>query len=145
MKASVYPYGLCELPVTWNCQRVCCDDCSIWYHKSCMELCTQDYELLDRSNVQWLCCKCESINVSPFTSYELKLRNIYEPISDLNITLESIPSVFSTLKSSSPNSYTGNSTRSRSTRNSPRSYLSSNPYDTSEEKHVHHDSQLPQY
>ena len=28
-KASVYPCGLCELPVTWNCQGVCCDDCSI--------------------------------------------------------------------------------------------------------------------
>jgi hypothetical protein len=48
-----------------------------------VELCTQDYELLERSNVQWLCCKCESINVSTFTfrSYELELSNIYEPIS----------------------------------------------------------------
>ena len=83
-KASVYPCELCELPVTWNCQGVCCDDCSIWHHKSCIELCTQDYELLERSNVQWLCCKCESINVSTFTfrSYEWELSNIYEPISD---------------------------------------------------------------
>jgi hypothetical protein len=24
-KASVYPCGLCELPVKWNCQGVCCD------------------------------------------------------------------------------------------------------------------------
>jgi hypothetical protein len=32
-----------------------------------MELWTQDYELLERYNVQWLCCKCESINVSTFT------------------------------------------------------------------------------
>jgi PHP family Zn ribbon phosphoesterase len=62
---------------------------SIWHHKSCIELCTQDYELLERSNVQWLCCKCESINVSTFTfrSYELELTNI---------ALESIPSVFNT-------------------------------------------------
>jgi hypothetical protein len=111
------------------------------------ELCTQDYELLERYNVQWLCCKCERINVSTFTfrSYELELSNIYEPISDLNITLESIPSVFSPLKASSPNSYTGNSTRSRSTRNSPRSYLSSNPYDTPVKKNMRIMSQLPQY
>jgi hypothetical protein len=61
-------------------------------------------------------------------SPDRELTNIYEPISDLNITLESIPSVFSPLKASSPNSYAGNSTRSRFTRNSPRSYISSNPY-----------------
>ena len=30
-KGSVYPCGLCELPVTWNCQGVCCDDCNISY------------------------------------------------------------------------------------------------------------------
>jgi hypothetical protein len=52
---------------------------------SCIAVwCTQDYELVERSNVQWLCCKCESINVSTFTfrSYEWELSIIYEPISD---------------------------------------------------------------
>ena len=37
-QASVYPCGLCDLPVTWDCQGVCCDDCDIWHHKSCLEL-----------------------------------------------------------------------------------------------------------
>ena len=27
---------------------------------SCIELCSADYDLLQRPNVQWLCCKCES-------------------------------------------------------------------------------------
>jgi hypothetical protein len=40
------------------------------------------------------------------------------------------------VKASSPNSYTGNSTRSKSTRNSPRSYLSSNPCDTPVKKNM---------
>jgi hypothetical protein len=26
---SIYPCGLCEHPVTWNSQGICCDDCSI--------------------------------------------------------------------------------------------------------------------
>ena len=32
---SVYPCGVCEDPVTWNCRGVACDHCSIWYHGSC--------------------------------------------------------------------------------------------------------------
>ena len=30
---SIYSCGLCEHPVTWNCDGVCCDDCSIWHHR----------------------------------------------------------------------------------------------------------------
>ena len=92
---SVFPCGLCDLPVTWNCQGVCCDACDIWHHKSCIELCSYDYKLLERSNVQWLCCKCESINISTFTfrSYEIETSNIYELLSDPNLTIDSIKSV----------------------------------------------------
>ena len=28
--------------VTRNCEGVCCDDCSIWRHRSCIELCSTD-------------------------------------------------------------------------------------------------------
>ena len=72
-QASVYPCGLCDHPVTWTCEGVCCDDCNVWHHKSCFELCIPDYELLQRSNVQWYCCKCESLNVDTFTSTVTKL------------------------------------------------------------------------
>jgi hypothetical protein len=49
--------------------------------------------------VQWLCCKCESINVSTFTfhSYELNTSNYYEPLTH-NIMLESITSHFQSAK-----------------------------------------------
>ena len=88
---SVYPCGLCDHPVTWKCEGVCCDDCDIWHHRSCIELCTTDYELLQRPNVQWLCCKCESINVSSFTfhSFELNTTNYYEPLT-YDISFESV-------------------------------------------------------
>jgi hypothetical protein len=50
-------------------------------------------EILERSNVQWLCCKCESINVSTFTfrsyMHELETSNIYEHLSNLNESLDS--------------------------------------------------------
>ena len=107
---SMYPCAMCDLPVTWDCMGVCCNDCSMWHHKSCMELCTKDYDLLhvQRSCVQWLCCKCNSMNVSSFSfrSFEID-SNYYAPIQDLNITLESIASsAFSPLKTSSPNPHT---------------------------------------
>jgi hypothetical protein len=38
---SIYPCGLCDVSVTWNCEGVGCDGCSIWYHKSCVELCSR--------------------------------------------------------------------------------------------------------
>jgi hypothetical protein len=136
--ASTYPCGLCENSVTWNSRGVCCDDCSIWHHKSCIELCTYDYELLERSNVQWFCCKCESINVSTFTfrSYELETSNIYEHLSNFNDSLDSIRSVFSPIKTSSPN--TNQHTRNFSVKSSEcsRSTRSSNPYDIPPKKNI---------
>ena len=103
-KESVYPCGLCEHPVTWNCRGVCCDGCNIWHHSSGIELCSKDYELLEKSNVQWICCKCESMTISSFTfkSYNLETSNLYEQITGLDSAMESISSVFSPLKSSSP-------------------------------------------
>lgn len=129
---SIYPCALCDHPVGWNHDGVCCDACDNWHHKSCIEMCTHDYELLNRPNVQWLCCKCESINISTFTfrSYELELTNVYEPISDTNITLESVSSAFSPLKASSPK-LKNNSQHSqhRTHPSSERTTSSSNPYD----------------
>ncbi|CAC5402075.1 unnamed protein product [Mytilus coruscus] len=73
--ANVFPCGLCERPVTRSREGVCCDCCSIWHHRSCIELCTTDYELLQRSNVQWMCCKCDSLNVSSFTYHAYEIEN----------------------------------------------------------------------
>ena len=101
---SVYPCGLCDSPVTWKCRGVACDACSIWYHGSCIELCSSDYALLNRSHVQWLCHKCDSINCDTFTfrSFSLNCSNYFSPLLDPNVTIDSITSTFSPLKTSSP-------------------------------------------
>ena len=135
-QSSVYPCGLCQYPVTWSCKGVCSDGCDIWHHQSCIELCTQDYELLERSNVQWHCCKCESINVTSFIfhSYEINISNVYEPLSLLDGTLDSVKTgVFSPLKTSSPKpeniSSTNNSKSRRNSSKTSEHHSDSNPYD----------------
>ena len=50
-----YPCGFCELAVSW----------------SCLEMCTKDYSLLQRSNVQGLWCRCQTRNTSSFTLRKL--------------------------------------------------------------------------
>ena len=106
LNASIFPCGLCDLPVSWSCRGVDCDDCKIWYHKSCIELCTTDYDLLGSSSVQWLCCRCDSLNCGCFSfhSYELETTNMFSPITDQNLTLDSLnsSSVFSPINTSSP-------------------------------------------
>jgi len=104
--ASLFPCGVCDLAVTSDCRAVACDDCSVWYHRTCIDLCTADYDLLNHSNISWLCHKCDCMNCNTFTfrSYELLHSNYYNAISDPNVTLDSIcsSSVFSPLKTSSP-------------------------------------------
>ena len=86
--AHIYPCGLCEQPVTWeHVDGLCCDGCDVWHHRSCIELCSADYDLLVKhSHIQWLCCRCESINVSSFTfhTFQLSTSNMYCPLSNIN-------------------------------------------------------------
>ena len=119
-QASIFPCGMCEIPVPLSNEGVCCDCCSVWHHKSCIELCTTDYELLQRSNVQWMCCKCDSLNVSSFTchSYEIENVSYYEPLNTTESFLDSFTSQFSPLKTSSPKSAQNNSKSHRKEPNS---------------------------
>ena len=113
---NIFPCGICEHPVTWNCAGVACDDCSVWFHKTCIDMCSKDFEVLNRSNVNWLCCKCDSMNCNSFTfhSYELECANYYHPIADISI--DSVVSAFSPLKTSSPGNRNRSVNRSRSSR-----------------------------
>ena len=103
-RKDIWPCGLCQLPVTWTEAGVACDECSVWHHMSCISLCTKDREDLERSSVQWLCCKCDNINCDSFTfrSYETQTSNFFEPLSCLDSTLDS---VFSPLHTSSPKDF----------------------------------------
>ena len=79
--ARIYPCGLCELPVTSeHIDGIECDGCQVWHHRSCTELCSTEFDFLAKHyHVQWLCCKCDRVNISSFTfrSYELFTLNVY--------------------------------------------------------------------
>ena len=102
---STFPCGTCDIPVTWSQEGVCCNNCSVWYHKSCEDLSSRNMSYLGCSSVIWHCCKCDSINVDSFTfnSFELFTSNIFTPLTDLDTTFKSVASSsFSQLHTSSP-------------------------------------------
>ena len=99
--AHIYPCSFCEQPVTWeHVDGLCCDGCDVWHHRSCIELCSADYDLLVKhSHIQWLYCKCDSINVSSFTfhSFELSTSNMYDPLSHIDLLTLSHQTSYSAL------------------------------------------------
>lgn len=73
--------------ITWSPteQAVCCDECSMWYQGSCLEMCAKGYSLLQHSNVQWVCCRCHTLNVSSFTFRSIKMSpSFHAPIANEN-------------------------------------------------------------
>ena len=104
-KATVWPCGVCQYPVNWEQEGVACDGCSLWHHRSCLSMCSNDYRDLEGTNVVWLCCKCDSINCDSFTfrSYELQTSNSFHPLTEIDSSIDSVhSSVFSPLHTSSP-------------------------------------------
>ena len=95
--------GICERAVSWSHQGICCDKCDLWHHRSCTDMCSKDYSLINRSNVQWYCFKCETMNVLSFTfsSYEIN-PSYYDPISEVNFSGDSLNGHFIPLQTSSP-------------------------------------------
>ena len=100
----IYPCGCCELSVTWDHQRAeCRDNCKLWYHSECIELSSSKINILQFSNVSWICCHCESLNVDSFAyhSYEFELSNRFSVLSDLSSVL-SVDSYFCPKACSTP-------------------------------------------
>ena len=104
---SIYPCGICEQEVTWQCKGICCDSCNIWFHNTCCNINSYEYLLLNRSNTQWKCPRCDSINVDSFTfnSFELSCYNSFSPLAsdDARSSIDSLSSnPFSPKHTSSP-------------------------------------------
>ena len=72
-----YPRGYCGLNVTWSRPAVACDECIVWYHKSCYSMSDSKYDRL--ADEPWVCRKCETSNSSArtFHPYELEGRLPY--------------------------------------------------------------------
>ena len=83
MNQSIYTCGFCDLQVSWSHRAVCCDECDIWYHKSCVSMLSREYEEIE--DVSWNCIKCKSQNVASFTyhSYDVTTHNIFEPLASI--------------------------------------------------------------
>ena len=61
--------GYCEIAVRWADQGVCCDNCSLWFHRTCHSMSlTKCGEIGHRS---WKCYRCRSHISDTFHSYEL--------------------------------------------------------------------------
>ena len=82
---SIYPCGCCERIVNWSQKAVCCDDGSIWQHKTCVCMCSIDYEGIESTS--WRCFKCNSV-LRDFLTYH----SYNSPVSNNFNTLLSNPS-----------------------------------------------------
>ena len=86
---SVYNCGYCECPCEWGSDpamgAICCDNCSVWFHKSCVSMSTQDYIRLGEVDDSWPCPRCRVSNIQSFTfmSYNLSTSNRFDLLSGL--------------------------------------------------------------
>ena len=103
--ASIYPCGYCEQNVGWDCgnRAICCDECNIWYHQSCLNIGVSEYEQFANTSISWICCKCNTPNLSSFTfrSFDITSTNTFSQLSFLDDSLNS--SKFRPTLVSSPN------------------------------------------
>ena len=123
---NVSPCGLWERNVAWNDPAMTCDDCSVWYYRTCIELCTADSSLLNRPSINWICHQGDITKCGTFTfqSFSLGTSNYYDPFIDHSIDSFNSSSPFSPLKTTSPGGRTGDRTVNESSKyygNSPKS------------------------
>jgi len=124
-----FPCGYCSYNVNWSDRAVCCDECEIWYHKSCHELSTDTYSNL--GNVRWLCGKCKTFNFASatFHSYEFDDQcNILQTSGSEDVSISSAPlspTAFNPQCHSSPTATTASNQRPVTTHSPPSSLQSS--------------------
>ncbi len=81
---SIYPCGNCALAIDWGDKAVCCDDCDVWFHKSCLDMKSAVYKnLAEDSSKDWYCFRCKTPNSSHYHSYEYSVstRNSFSILS----------------------------------------------------------------
>ena len=88
---STSPCGYCELAVNWSQKGICCD-CSLWFHKTCVDISSGEYDRLSNITVDWKCFRCNTTNSScRFHSYELNVYNPFETLSYSPLCDQSVP------------------------------------------------------
>ena len=115
--SSIFLCGYGECAVNWSNRAICCDYCSIWFHKTCADVCSQEYERLEKAgdSTIWTCYRCNHNNTCLwlshrnlssciFNSFHLDVSNVYEPLADQShvSSIASPDSVFLPPRHSSP-------------------------------------------
>jgi len=59
---SRFPCGYCALDVNWSHRALACDECGIWFHKSCHDISTTTFDNLANESVTWKCFRCKTVN-----------------------------------------------------------------------------------
>ena len=57
--------------VDWSHLAVCCDECQVWYHKTCAIMTSAEYDHI--GSLSWKCCKCNTASCSSFLSQAYNL------------------------------------------------------------------------
>ena len=87
-QSSIYPCAYCQLHVGWENSGINCDNCEIWFHRSCADLSTSEYNRLSEISTEWRCYRCNMVNQSSshYHSYELECKNSFDVLSDATVT-----------------------------------------------------------
>jgi len=88
--SSDNPCGYCGLNVTWSRPAVACDECSVWYHKSCYSMSDSKYDRL--ADEPWVCQKCKTLisSAHTFHSYELDSEHVIHMESESNSNVTAV-------------------------------------------------------
>ena len=56
---TMYPCGLCQEPVNWIENILCCDTCNVWCHRNCVSMSTTLFTNTAKNDISWICCRPE--------------------------------------------------------------------------------------
>ena len=98
-----YPCGICTKAAKWGQQAIQCDNCQIWFHRECLELSEDIYNILaQHDSYSWICCSCGLPNFDQYSfgnsGATLELSNSYEVLSDLGTESSSSSDVASVVE-----------------------------------------------
>ena len=82
---TFFPCGYCEQHVSWRDMGIACNECDMWYHKSCVDMSTSEYNRLSEISINWFCFKCNTKNHTgeKYHTYELDVSNTYDTLSSI--------------------------------------------------------------
>ena len=84
-QSDIFPCGYGQKPVTWSTPGICCGNCDIWFHCSCVDIGSLEYSRLGHESQSWDCYRCGSRNESLiYHAYNVDVRNSFEALSSIN-------------------------------------------------------------